>query len=185
MSSGPPTKRSERLYGPIKRRRQRGRIKFESAKVSQMLKVSETTYLERASAAQPCGNAPNRVHRVHRPHRQRGRIKFEPRNVNQMETDGNAHLRCTGIAQPRGNDPKRSYGVIGPWRRRGRMKIVSVTLKIKCINGKKAQDGETTYLERAQAAQPLVNPLRRACRVIGPKGRHGRIKSIPTNVNQT
>ena len=102
-----------------------------------------------------------------------------------METDGNAHLRRTGIMQPRGNDPKRSYGVVEPWCRRSRMKIVSVTLKIKHINGKKAQDGETTYLERAQATQPLVNPPRRACGVIGPKHRRGRIKSVPTNINQT
>ena len=65
------------------------------------------------------------------------------------------------------------------------MKIVSVMLKTKRINGKKTQDGETTYLEHAQAAQPLVNPLRHACGVIGPKCQCGRIKSIPTNVNQT
>ena len=64
------------------------------------------------------------------------------------------------------------------------MKIISVTLKIKHINGKKAQDGETTYLECAQAAQPLINPPRHACGVIRPKCRRSRIKSIPTNVNQ-
>ena len=58
-----------------------------------MLKVLETTYLERASAAQPCGNALNHVHRVHRPRHQRGHIKTEPKNVNQTLEIEETHLR--------------------------------------------------------------------------------------------
>ena len=76
VSSGPPTKRSERVYGDARRRRRRGRTKVEAKNISQTGKV-ETTYLERMRIAQPRGNAPEHCHRVRRPKHRRGRIKSE------------------------------------------------------------------------------------------------------------
>ena len=114
-----------------------------------------------------------------------GRLKIKSIKVCQLETAETTHLGLVHSMQPPWNDSKCLQRVVGPCHRHDRMKIVSVMLKIKRINGKKAQDGEMTYLERAQATQPLVNPPRRACGVIGPKCRCGHIKSIPTNVNQT
>ena len=152
VSPRPPIQLGERPYGHVRRWCQRGRIKFESAKVSQTLKVSEMTYLERASAVQPCGNAPNCVHRVHRPRRQHGRIKFIPRKINRMETDGNAHLGRVNAIQPvwrpgerirRVSKPTFECRTPGePWREDGRPEIERISVN-------QAGEDEVTYRGRA------------------------------------
>ena len=91
MSSWPPIRLAERPYGPARRRRQRGRLKFEATKVSQTQKV-EMTYLERACAAQPRGNPSKRCYRAIGPSRHCVRIKNGPENVSQMRNGANAYL---------------------------------------------------------------------------------------------
>ena len=92
MPSRPPVRPPERPFGPVKRQRRRGRIKFIPTKVSQTPEV-ETTYHGRARVTQPHGNASRRFWEVHRPRRRRGRMKIEPTNVNQTRNSGNAYLR--------------------------------------------------------------------------------------------
>ena len=77
VSSRPPIHHAERPYGHIRRRRRRGRIKFEAIKVSQAPEV-ETTYQRRPSTVLPPRKDSKRAYGVNRPRRRRGRIKIEP-----------------------------------------------------------------------------------------------------------
>jgi len=69
-------------------------------------------------------------------------------------------------------------GLVRRRRRRGR-------LKIERINVSQAWNGETTYIERAYATQPLGNPPNRAYGVYRPRRRRGRIKIATINVSRT
>ena len=80
VSSGPPIKCSERPYRVARRKRQHGRIKTASIKVSQT-QNGETTHLERARATQLRGNHLMGCWEVHRTRRQRGRMKIGPKNI--------------------------------------------------------------------------------------------------------
>ena len=120
VSSGPPTKRSERLYGPVKRQRRCGRIKVEPRNISQTRKV-EKTYRIRASTAQPPGHDSRRAFGVIGPRRRCGRLKIESVKVKiERVSDKTAqeveltHLERTCAAQPPANDSKRLNKVIGP-----------------------------------------------------------------------
>jgi len=91
VSSWPPVQPESRPYGPIRRRRRRGRLKIERINVSQTPE-RETTYLERPHATQPPGNSSNHAYGIVRPRRRRGRIKIEPTNVSRTRNGGNAYL---------------------------------------------------------------------------------------------
>jgi len=94
VSSRPPIQLERRLYGLVRRRRRRGRLKIERIndnRVSQT-KQRETTHLGRAHAMQPPGNAPNRAYEVYRPRRRRGRIKIAPINVSRTREVENTYL---------------------------------------------------------------------------------------------
>ena len=129
MSSRPPIRHLNRPYGLFTRRRRRRRIKIESIKVSQAQKV-EKTYLERARAAQPCGNDPKRSYRVIGPRRGRDRMKIEPVNVKierindkRPKEDETAYLERARVTQPPANASRHAYRVVGLRRRRGRIKL--------------------------------------------------------------
>jgi len=72
---------------------------------------------------------------------------------------------------------ERPYGLIRRRRRRGR-------LKIERINVSQARNGETTYIERAYATQPLGSAPNRTYGIIRPRRRRGRIKIKPRNVSR-
>jgi len=95
MSSRPPIHLESRLYGHVRRRRRRGRLKIERINCNQVSQTPEveTTYLGRAHAMQPPGNTPNRAYGTYRPRRRRGRIKSAPTNVSRTRNGGNAYLR--------------------------------------------------------------------------------------------
>ena len=78
-----------------------------------------------------------------------------------------AYLEHARAVQPPANILKCCYGVIGPKCQCDRMKIEPVNLRTKRINDKKVQRDETTYLERASAAQPPQNDPKCSYRVIG------------------
>jgi len=94
VSSGPPIQSTERPYGPIRRRRRRGRLKIERINVSkaQQVQNGQTTHLGLDRIAQPPRSAPDRACMVYRPRRQRGRIKIAPINVSRTRNGGNAYL---------------------------------------------------------------------------------------------
>jgi len=91
VSSWPPVQPESCPYGPIRRRQRRRRLKIERINVSQTKQV-ETTYLERTSATQPPGNAPNHAYGIIRPRRRRGRIKIAPTNVSRTQMIGTTYL---------------------------------------------------------------------------------------------
>jgi len=95
VSSRPPIHLESRLYGHVRRRRRRGRLKIERINCNQVSQTPEveTTYLGRAHATQPPGNTPNRAYGTYRPRRRRGRIKSAPTNVSRTRNGGNAYLR--------------------------------------------------------------------------------------------
>ena len=98
-----------------------------------------------------------------------------------------AYLKRVRGTQPCRNASKRTYRVIGlvRWRRgRGSMKIEPVKVKVKCINEKPMQQGETTYRGRAQATQPPKFPSKRCYWVYRPRCRCSRIKIEAIKVNQ-
>jgi len=91
VSSRPPIQLERHPYGHARHRRRRGRLKIERINISQMKQV-ETTYLERTSATQPHGNAPNHAYGIYGPRRQRGHIKIEPINISRALEIETTHL---------------------------------------------------------------------------------------------
>ena len=120
--------------------------------------------------------------------RRRGRIKIAPINVNQMPKVENTYLgrdNALRSTQPPENDLKRCFGDVRRRRRRSRIKIGPVKVKIKRISDKPAREDEKTYRGHARTAQPLGNPPERRYGVHRPRRQRARIKTEPTNVNQT
>ena len=91
VSSRPPIRHPNRLYGDARRRRRRGRTKVEAKKISQTRKV-KTAYLKRVRTAQPPRNDSKCLNGVIGPRRRRDRIKIEPRNISRTQKDRNAYL---------------------------------------------------------------------------------------------
>jgi len=85
VSSRPPTDRTRRPYGLVRRRRRRGRLKIERINVSkaQQVQNGQMTHLGLDRIAQPPRSAPDRACMVYRPRRQCGRIKIAPINVSR------------------------------------------------------------------------------------------------------
>ena len=157
VSSGPPTKRSEHLYRPVKHLRRRGRIKVKPRNISQMRKV-EKTYLQRIRITQPRRNNSNRAYGVIGPRHRRDQIKIksvnfkiECLNDKTAREDGKTHLERIRTAQPPANDSKRLYGVIGPRRQHGRIKTES-------INVSSMQNSGNAYLKRVHAIRSTWRP---------------------------
>ena len=98
VSPRPPIRHMECPHRNIKWRRRRGRLKFESTKVSQT-QNGRTAYLELVHSTQPPANIPKCLHRVHRTHRRRGRIKIESRKVSRMRNGGKTYLGCVNAIQ--------------------------------------------------------------------------------------
>jgi len=94
VSSRPPTDRTRRPYGLVRRRRRRGRLKIERINVSkaQQVQNGQMTHLGLDRIAQPPRSAPDRACMVYRPRRQCGRIKIAPINVSRTRNGRNAYL---------------------------------------------------------------------------------------------
>ena len=94
----PPGNVSKRSCGVHRTRRRHGRIKIEPATLKiewisdKKVQDGEKTHLGHGHIAQPPGNPPKRLHRVHRPRRQRGRIKSRSTNVSRARVSGRTHL---------------------------------------------------------------------------------------------
>ena len=86
--------------------------------------------------------------------------------------------------QPRRNPSIHAYGINRPRCHHGCIKIGSVKVRIECLNDKRGQNGERTYLECMGIAQPCANIPKCLHRVHRPKHHHGRIKFVPINISQ-
>ena len=164
MSSRPPIQHLNRPYGLFTRRHRCGRLKFETAKVSQMQKV-EKTYRGRAGITQPCGNHPKRAYKVIGPRRQHGRTKIESIKVKikrfndkKQQNVERTHLGRENAAQPPRNGSKRLHRVHRTRRRHGRIKFIPIN-----VNG--METSGNAYLGRGNAIQPIWRPGKQIRRV--------------------
>ena len=133
-------------------------------------------------SSRPPTSPAERPYRGVRPHRQHGRIKLKARKVSKTYKVETTYQECARAVQPPANALKRPYGDVKHRWRRGRIKIASVKVKIKCINDKQAQDGETTHQIHACTTQPPGNPPKRRYGVVGPRRQCGHMKIKPVNL---
>ena len=185
VSSRPPICPTDRPYGPVRCRRQRGRIKFEAVSVS-VAQEHETAYMGRMGIAQQSTNESKRSYGVIGPWRRHISIKIEPVKASQPQEVKTAYWICTCTAQPPRNDPKWSCRVIGlvRWRRRhDHIKIEPVKVKIECISVNQAQEVKNTYQIHARTVQPLGNPPEHCYGVHRPCHRRGHMKIGPKNIS--
>ena len=164
MSSEPPIRHTNRLYGHVRWRRQCGRIKIVPAKVSQVQKV-EKTYLECISAMQPRGNDPKHAYMVVGPRCRRGRIKIKSAklkiqrfNDKRQQNGENTYQRCKNATQPPWNAPKRRYGAHRHKRQCGR-------IKFKPRNINQMRISRNAYLGRANALRSIWRPRKQNGRI--------------------
>ena len=167
MSSRPPIRHLNRLYGLVMHLRRRGRLKIKSINVS-IARGGETAYLEHARVAQPPTNVLKRCYGVIGPKCQCDRMKIEPARLkieclnDKMQQNGEiTYLGHTEIVQPPTNDAKHLNKAVGPRPQRDWMKIEPVKVKIKCINVNQTLEVEKTYLGRANTTQPPANAPKR------------------------
>ena len=186
VSSWPPIRLVERLYGAVKWYRQHGRVKFKAVKVNQAEEV-EMAYLEPAYIVQPPWNDSKCLQRVVGPCRRRDWIKIESVKVrieclNDKKTQEleMTHLGQARLVQPLLNALKHCYR---PRRQCGRMKIAPVMVKIERLNHKTVQQVKKTYRIHASMAQPPPNDSKRLNGAIGPRCRRDHIKIESIKVN--
>ena len=93
VSSSPPVQFANRLYGLVRHRWRRRRLKIERINISQMKEV-EMTHLGCAHTTQPPGNSSNNAYGIVRPRHRCSDIKIAPRNVSQTRAVEKTHLGC-------------------------------------------------------------------------------------------
>jgi len=94
VSSRPPIHHEERLYGLVRHRWRRRRLKIEQINCNQVSQAQEcqTTHLGLDQIAQPPQNTPDCAYGIVRPRRRCGRIKITPINVSRTRISGNTYL---------------------------------------------------------------------------------------------
>ena len=149
----------------------------------------KTTHLECMRIAQPPEFPSKHLHRVIglvRWQRGCGRIKIVPINVSRTAKVKNTYLGCDNALQSKWR-PGKQNGTISnitvECRVLGEHYCQHGRPKFKATNVSIAQEDETAYLECASTAQPHGNIPKCACRVVGPRCQHSRIRIIPRNVS--
>ena len=186
MSSVPPIRHPNHLYGHTMHQHQCGRIKFASRNVSQTLKV-EKTYLQRANAMQPPGNPSKRLNRVIGPRCWCGRLKAEAINVSQTEKvkmTYQGHIIVLQLKQRPGKQNGTISNLTIECRMQGEHRCRHGRIKFEPIRVNPVQEHEMTYWIHAWLMQPLPNNLKHCCGVIGPSHQCDRIeiKSVKVKI---
>ena len=158
----PPANTPKRLYGDVRRCRQRGRIKFGPIKVNPA-QEDKTAYQKRASIVQPPRNDPKWPYRVIGligRRRKRSWIEIAPvkvkiKHINDKpaQEDETTHHGLVCAMQLPLNCSKRSRRVVGPRRQHGR-------LKSKSINVSQMREGGSAYLGRINTIRPMWRPIK-------------------------
>ena len=132
-------------------------------KVSQT-RNGETTYLQRAQAAQPPIKPTEHPYRPARRKRRRGMLNVECLNNKKSAKTPKvemAYQERASAAQPHREASNRVHGINGPSRQRGRIKFEPINVNL-------AQNSKTAYLQHADIARPPDILSKRRNRVIGP-----------------